>query len=332
MRAGHALAEADGSAALVGQFQAYDGATARRLSFDDVVSRARRADIVLFGEEHSNVVCNQLQAQLFVRLARQTRRVALAMEFFETDTQAALDDYLAGRIDEPAFREKTRQSRAYLTSHRPLIELAKRARVPVLAANAPRRLVSGLRKSGLPYDEYLATLDAADRAWLPPVSTAPRDEYWEAFCKVMQNHGDGGSPATQPAAPPATAPASQTAVIPATDPASQPAAPTDDSSAEERMYRGFRAQCLWDDSMADSLAKLRATAASNPRAMLIVGSFHVAHHGGTKTKLAARRPNDRICTIVFRGSADTALAFDPADRNAGDVVIYGVTPPSPPPK
>jgi uncharacterized iron-regulated protein len=315
------LSQVDGNAALVGQFQAYDGSNAQRLSFDDVLSRARRADIVLFGEEHSNVVCNQLQAQLFARLVRRPDMTALAMEFFETDTQVALDDYLAGRIDEKTFREKARQNRAYLTAHRPLIEFAKQAWAYVLAANAPRRLVSGLRKSGLPYDQYLATLDPADRAWLPATSTAVRDEYWQAFCKVMEGgHGESPPPSTQPAGGPAS--------VPASEPASQP----DPLTAEERLYRGFRSQCLWDDAMADSVAKVRANAASDLRVMLIVGSFHVAHHGGTKKKLAARRPQDRFCTIIFRGAEDTALAFDPEDRNAGDIVIYGVTPPSPPQK
>ncbi len=153
-----------GSAALVGQFVAYDGHSGRRLSFEEVVARCRPADAVLFGEEHNDVVCNELEAQLLYALARQPRPVALAMEFFEADTQAALDAYLRGRIAEEPFREQTHQGRAYILSHRPLIELCRLIRVPVIAANAPRKLVRAYRMSGLDYEAFRAGLDAGDPA------------------------------------------------------------------------------------------------------------------------------------------------------------------------
>ena len=34
--------------------------------------------------------------------------------------------------------------------------------------------------------------------------------------------------------------------------------------------------------------------------MLVIGSFHVAHDGGTRQKLRSRRPNDTILTIIYR--------------------------------
>src|SRR5262245_49745637 len=82
-----------GSAALFGQFRAFDGHSGTRLSFHDLVDRASRADVVLFGEEHSDVVCNALEAQLLSALA-QRQPITLAMEFFETDTQEAVNAYL----------------------------------------------------------------------------------------------------------------------------------------------------------------------------------------------------------------------------------------------
>ena len=96
-----------GNAALFGQFQAYDGHTGRRIPFSKVVHRCRVADVVLFGEQHSDPVCNQLEAQLLYALADKQRPVALAMEFFEVDTQATLDAYLRGRIEESPFRDDT---------------------------------------------------------------------------------------------------------------------------------------------------------------------------------------------------------------------------------
>ena len=97
--------QAGGNAYLFGQFKAYDGASGDPISFTQIVARAREADIILFGEEHSDVVCNALEAQLLGALVGGPRPVALAMEFFEADTQTPLDAYLSGRLDEPDFRK-----------------------------------------------------------------------------------------------------------------------------------------------------------------------------------------------------------------------------------
>ena len=333
-----------GNAALFGQFQAYDGHTGRPVALSDVVRRCAGADVVFFGEAHSDVVCNELEAQLFAALAGQARRLALAMEFFEADTQAAVDAYLTGRLDEPAYCQQTRQGRAYLLAHRPLIELCRAAHLPVVAANAPRRLVRAYRTSDLDYDSFRAGLEPADQRWLPVENEYLAGSYEERFRAMMSDHA-AAVPASQPASAPAeattppaleaptslptTAPASttlpiQTApVTPAVAPESQPAVEAFSGSAPERF---FLAQLLWDESMADALTNFRARFPAF-RVMLIVGGFHVAHEGGTAVKFNTRRPQDRTITIVYVGTADTRLPFDPDDRDAGEIVIYGVAPP-----
>src|SRR5262245_61929623 len=144
-RAGDLVVETGGSATLFGQFAAFDGRTGSPISFGEVVRRCDAADVVFFGEQHSTSVCNQLEAELLHALARQPRPVALSMEFFETDTQAALDAYLSGRIDEAAFIKQTRQNSDYWLAHRPLIEMCRTWRMPVIAANTPRRLIRAYR-------------------------------------------------------------------------------------------------------------------------------------------------------------------------------------------
>lgn len=288
---------------LVGQFAAFDGTGARRVSWPEIVRRAASADVIFFGEEHYNVVCNQLEAQLLADVAKR-RRVALAMEFFESDMQPRLDQYLASEADdEPAFRKETRQGRLYSVSHRPLIELCRAADIPVIAANAPRRLIREYRKAGPDYPAFRASLSESDRALLPEQSERIGGRYWDDFVKVMQNHGDD-TPSTQPTS-----------------------APTAEWLA--RLEPGYRAQLLWDDSMADSVARYRA---DNPRTavMLVVGRFHVSYAGGTHAKFRQRRPEDRVFTVIFEGSTKTPLAFDSENKGIADVVIYGVTPPEEP--
>lgn len=296
-----------GNAALYAQFRAYDGRSGQALAWPDIVARCRQADAIFFGEEHSDPVCNALEAQLLHALCSQPRPTCVAMEFFEADTQAALDAYLRDRLEEPAFRTQTRQNRAYLLAHRPLIELCRAAGLPVLAANAPRRLVREFRKSGLSYDEFRAGLEPTDLRWLPLANEYVAGPYKDRFFDMMSGHEQ-----------PTTAPASQPATLPTSQPASAPAG--------ESTASFYASQLLWDQAMAESLVDFRERFPSH-RTLLIVGVFHVAHDGGTVVKFRARRPTDRVATIVYRSAADTRLAFDADDRAAGDVVIYGVKPP-----
>jgi uncharacterized iron-regulated protein len=352
------------------------------LTFAALVQRCAAADAILLGEEHGDFVCNQFEAQLFHALAHQPRRIALALEFFETDTQAALDAYLQGRVAEPDFRRQARQGRAYLLAHRPLIEFCRAADVPVLAANAPRRLVRDYRKSGLDYLSWRAGLAADDQVWLPARSPHLSGPYEDRFLEMMSGHDaeTGPTPTSQPTTQPAAPPSADAAPPPSSDQAgtaatgaavapsqdagatSQPSPPAPATgpamhlqppdplpvtesqpvflptsqaaetpsalSAEDESPAAFyRAQLLWDDAMAESLALYRARHPAD-RVLLIVGSFHVADDGGTTVKFRNRRPRDRVLTLVYRGTTDTDLAFDPEDRGTADILIYGIKPPA----
>lgn len=296
-------------AALFGQFAVYSG-DGRRLDWTAVVRSAQCGDIVLFGEEHYDPVGSQLQAQLLAALADTPRPLLLAMEFFERDTQASLDSYLAGRLAEPEFVKQTRQGAKYVTSHRPLIELCRAAGIPVLAANAPRRLVRAFGRAATDYAAFRAELPEADQAMLPATLEPLDGPYFERFLEAMQNHPPASAPATQ-AGSAASAPAAT-----ASAPARRPFDPR----------RAFLTQVLWDESMAETIAA-RRRADPRRRTMLVVGAFHVADDGGTLQKLRARRPGDRIVTVVFRGAQQLPAALREGDRGAGDFVIYGIQAP-----
>lgn len=94
-------------------------------------------------------------------------------------------------------------------------------------------------------------------------------------------------------------------------------------ASPERLYL---AMLLWDNAMAESLADFRRMHPAH-RVFLIVGSFHVEEQGGTLAQFRQRRPNDHTCTIVFRATPDGDFTFNPDDYGAGDVVMYGITPP-----
>ena len=71
------------------------------------------------------------------------------MEMFERDVQPALDDYLAGAIDEPTFLAGARPWPNYAEDYRPVVQLAKREHLDVIAANVPRPLAARVSREGL---------------------------------------------------------------------------------------------------------------------------------------------------------------------------------------
>ncbi len=147
--------------------------------------RCATADVVTFGELHDHPVAAELERALLERLLEEPRPLVLAMEFFEADSQPAIDAYLAGDIDEATFRERTLRNDRYDASHRPLVEACKAAGARIVAANPPRRLVTAYRKSGLAYGPWRAGLSATDQALLPASSVPPADEHTRRFMALM---------------------------------------------------------------------------------------------------------------------------------------------------
>ena len=58
---------------------------------------------MFFGELHDNVAGHQVYAELARLPADRRPDIVISMEMFERDTQGVINDYLRGRIDEPAF-------------------------------------------------------------------------------------------------------------------------------------------------------------------------------------------------------------------------------------
>ncbi len=172
------------------QYVLYDGVTGQRADLAQFLRTAAGAPLVAFGELHGDAVGSAAQLDVLRGLAGQKAPLALAMEFLERDTQAVLDAYLAGSITEEKFVKEARQNAAYPKTHRPLIEFCKANKIPVIAANAPRRLVTAYRKSGESYADYLASLSSEDRGFLPAETTILDDRHQERFMGLMG--GDRG--------------------------------------------------------------------------------------------------------------------------------------------
>jgi uncharacterized iron-regulated protein len=166
------------------------GSDGSPLSWAELVEHANAADIVLLGEVHGHPTGLAAAAQLFEEMAAE-ERPALGLEFFERDDQAGLDAYLSGATDEPAFRQATGRTEAnYPPGHRAMIETAKLEKLPVFAANAPRRYAKTARLEG--YDPLRSLPPEEQRLFTIP-DELPGGRYRTAFSELMGGGGHGAA-------------------------------------------------------------------------------------------------------------------------------------------
>ncbi|MEX0811050.1 MAG: ChaN family lipoprotein [Chitinophagales bacterium] len=139
----------------------------KAVDYGKMLKKLTEADIVFFGELHDNPICHWLQLELSQDLyeARDSQLI-LGAEFFETDDQLILDEFLSGLISEKNFEKEAKLWPNYSTDYRPLIQFANEKQLPFIATNVPRRYASLLYKKGM---ETLEKLNNEAKALMTPL-------------------------------------------------------------------------------------------------------------------------------------------------------------------
>lgn len=267
----------------------YSGATA---TIDDLASAADGADVLILGENHGHAAGLAFAAEVWRGVVERSPTAALALEFFNRDDQAHLDDYLGGLTQEAAFRTATRRTDGnYPAGHRAMVEAAKAAERPVFAANAPRVYTRLANREGF---DRLRSLSESQRRLFAVPRALPQGRYRDDFFGLMSSMPSHTAGPPKKGDPPPVPPSAE---------------------AIEGM---FRAQSVWDWTMAQTLA--RARDAGHRPVVLVVGRFHSDFRGGLVQALEHLRPGTRIVTVSFVASAPGALRDE--DRERADFVVY----------
>ncbi|MBE4575108.1 hypothetical protein BOO36_14950 [Vibrio navarrensis] len=154
------------------------------LSLQNLPSEVLTADVILVGEWHTHPGVHRFQTDLLHTLSSQ-RSVALSMEQFTRDKQPVLNQYLAGEIGEQPFISEGNAWPNYESDYRPLVELAKRQGLDVIAANAPKAIVRCIGRQGI---GYLEKLDGTERHYLAAEINTADSPYKGKFMDSM-HHG-----------------------------------------------------------------------------------------------------------------------------------------------
>ncbi|HEU0301912.1 MAG TPA: ChaN family lipoprotein [Longimicrobium sp.] len=268
------------------------GGSGRPMGLMELADSLARHDVVFLGEQHDDPVTHRVQAILLDEIGRRRPRVVLSLEMFERDVQPLVDDYAADRLAEADFLARSRPWGNYAEGYRPLVERARAWRWPVVAANVPRPLASSVSRGGM---AVLDTLPASHAGWYAAeLRCEPQGEYFRRFGEAMggmQGHGAGA----------------------------------DSAAARATLARFYAAQCLKDETMAESIARARQ-AAPDAVVVHVTGAFHSNGRLGTVERLVRRMPALRIAVVTL-APVDDPRAGDAAEHAGSDYVVFTRRPP-----
>ena len=230
------------------EYHLYNIKTQKQLSTTELVNELGKYDIVLFGEFHDNTPIHEAEATIY-DLLNTTRPWTLSLEMFERDAQPYLDLYLQNKISEDSLLKSVNEWPNYKTDYRALIEKAKDKHNKVIAANVPRRIAARVSKEGL---NSLSQLPTEDKSLVTQHAVILLNEYQKLFYQTLcDNMG---------------------------------MTYTDSLLTDPDLMRYYQAQCIKDDTMAESIYRCWKTSPETP-IFHVNGDFHSANYLGTVEKL-----------------------------------------------
>jgi uncharacterized iron-regulated protein len=256
------------------------------VDFEMMLAGISEVDVVFVGEMHDDPNTHLLEAAILDGLQRRKRSPVVSMEMFERDAQPMLDAYLVGRISEEEMLKGARPWPRYATDYRPLVERAKEARWPVIAANVPRSIAQKVAKGG---KEAIGQLTEAERANTARDLECPLDPYFDRFAQSMSGH-----PAPNQSA--------------------------DETKAMAERY--YWSQCVKDETMAEAIAAAVNRNTGGP-VVHYNGAFHSDFGLGTAERVRRRLPGKRTVVISML-PVDDLDKLQPAgeDLKRADYLVY----------
>lgn len=250
------------------------GRGGREVTAATFYSELGKVAAVCVGESHKNPHHHWAQLRVLDRLSGPQRTggtvVALGMEMFQRPYQGVLDDYIAGRIDDATMLSRTSWSTRWGYSFKlyaPMIRMARKRGVRIIALNTARELIKKVSKGGL------ASLTPSERKRLPELVLDDVDHRgW--FTALMREMGGAHGHSTK----------SKGAKSDKDDPAKKP-------PLAERIYTS---QVVWDETMADTAARWLA-AGPNRQIVVFAGNGHC--HDSAIVRRIARRGAGKVVSI-----------------------------------
>ncbi len=245
-----------------------------------VLQQLTQANVVYLGETHNNPQDHLIQLQIIEELHRQNPNIAIAMEMFQRPFQFQLDRYIANDLTERQLQDRTDYKDRWGYPWEYYAPILRFAKANRLPVLAMNTPTEITRKVAR---SGLESLSQSEQQYIPPLSEIRTDNpaYRQLMLDIYQqmHQGVGGS---------------------------------------NSFERFFQAQVLWDETMAEVIAKFLRT---NPdfQVVAIVGQGHIIYGHGIPTRVARRLGSANLVqrTVLLNPSPNDQYK---ADRSAADFI------------
>ena len=268
----------------------FSGSTGEPYDWQQLIAAMAAADVIIIGESHTDASGHAIQTEIIAAAGQRWGGLTLSLEEFDRSQQASLDAFERAELTGaelkairsfvmPAVRDN------WMEWNLPKLEAARQAEAPLLASNAPlkySRIVRNVGCDNLPdlTDEELALFDCPAAAEDP----AYKARFVKKLTAAIKSNKRAGLKPLQ----------------------------------AEQTDRMFRAQRVWDATMAASIAQARGDGAE--KVMHVVGNVHSDFDGGLVQELRYRDADSRVLVISMRSTRSSRLRK--TDRGRADIVIY----------
>jgi len=274
---------------------------------DRVLARLAQRQVVLLGETHDDAEHHRWQLHTIAGLHALHLRMVLGFEMFPRRVQPILDQWVAGLLGEQELLARTEWDKVWgydAQLYLPILHFARMHRVPMLALNVERRLISRIK------DEGWAAIPPAEREGVSDPLPAS-DEYARWLYQSYLDHQPAGEKKSATVRTPSEA------------------------ELNDPPYRRFvEAMLVWDRAMAQRIAG-RLDGAPIPLVVAIMGSGHLRDGHGVPRQLrdlgvkevAVGLPWDphTPCADLRPGLADALFGIEEIRQASADRPRLGIS-------
>jgi uncharacterized iron-regulated protein len=155
------------------------------IDMGQMLAESASARYFFVAENHDNVLHHAAQLAIIKGLQQDGRRLAIGLEMFTAASQEKLDQWVAGKLSLPEFKELyARNWKIPWSFYQEIFLFASDNRIPLIGLNLPNEISLKVARQGF------AALTPEERRQLPPGITCNVDPAYMAFIRqAYANHG-----------------------------------------------------------------------------------------------------------------------------------------------
>jgi uncharacterized iron-regulated protein len=254
-------------------------------NLNQILPELEKAKVVYLGETHDSSQDHQNQLKIIQELYKNNPKIAIGMEMFQRPFQEVINQYLAGKITEAELVKKSEYETRWgfdWELYAPILRFAKQKQIPVLALNTPSEITRKVAREGI------EKLTNSEKQSIPPITEIRLDNiaYRQMVLKAFQQHQSAGH---------------------------------GNSSSANRF---FLAQVLWDETMADAIAKF---VKANPdyQVVVLAGQGHIVYGYGIPSRVKRRIEDKSQNEFIQRSVLLSVPELTPVekDKSIADFIL-----------